>query len=120
MAFRRKKFDNCNEDQKVDEVDVSKHARIRCQQRGIRELDIEVIYKYADICIPRRNGAELIQISNKKLREIRAHGGEGVTVDHLRNIGLIINDNDYVITVMHLKKGRYRKKIKVWKHTTCH
>ena len=120
MEVRRKKLDKWNDDYNVDDVHVSKHARTRCQQRGIRQSDIEAIVKYADICIPRGNGAELIQISNKKLKEINARNTEGVKVYHLKNTGLILNENNFVITVMHLKDSRYRKKIKYWRHSSCH
>jgi hypothetical protein len=92
-----------------EEFQISKHAAIRCQQRGLRPQDIKAISRHADICIPRGNGVELVRISKIKLSKMGNRTPEGVAVDRLKNTCLLLAVDNTVITVIHPKKGKYRR-----------
>lgn len=89
------------------EIQVSKHATIRCQQRGLRPQDLRAISKHADICIPRGNGVELVRISKSKLSRMGNKTPEGVAVDRLRNTCLLLAVDNTVITAIHPGRGKY-------------
>lgn len=92
-----------------EEIHISKHAAIRCQQRGLRPQDIRAISGHADICIPRGNGVELVRISKSKLNKMGNKTPEGVDVDRLKNTCLLLAVDNTVITAIHPRRGKYRR-----------
>lgn len=92
-----------------EELQISKHATIRCQQRGLRPQDIRAISRHADICIPRGNGVELVRISKSKLSKMGKKTPEGVTVDRLKNTCLLLAVDNTVITAIHPRRGKYKR-----------
>jgi hypothetical protein len=101
-----------NDDEKFPEIvgiPFSRHAAIRCQQKGVRALDLLAVSRHADICIPRGNGVELVRISKTKLQKMGNRTPEGVATDRLRNTCLLLSEDYTVITVIHPRRGRYKR-----------
>jgi hypothetical protein len=88
---------------------ISKHASIRCQQRGLRPQDVRAITLHSDISIPRGSGVELVRISKTKLSRMGNRTPEGVAVDRLKNTCLLLAVDNTVITAIHLRRGKYRR-----------
>ncbi len=91
------------------ELQLSKHATARCQQRGLRPQDVMAIGRHADICIPRGNGVELVRISRTKLSKMGNRTPEGVSVERLKNTCLLLAVDNTVITAIHPRRGKYRR-----------
>ncbi len=96
----------------VEEIYISEHAAVRCQQRGLRPQDLKTISRHADVFIPRGNGAELVRISKTKLGKMGNRTPEGVAVDRLKNTCLLLSIDNTIITVIHPRKGKYKKRKK--------
>lgn len=92
-----------------EELQISKHAAVRCQQRGLRLQDLRAIRRHADIYIPRGNGVELIRISKRKLGKMGKTTPEGVAVDRLKKACLLLAADNMIVTVFHPRKGKYKK-----------
>lgn len=83
---------------------MTEHARQRRQQRGISELQIELIRAFGEDFY-QKGGANICFIPEKKLIQLRN------ALDKLSNVAMIKGDAGEVVTVMHVNQ-----KIR---HTQC-
>ena len=86
---------------------LSKHAKRRCQSRGVRSDFVSAILHHADIDRPIGNNCRLLRVSRERARRLNIN-------DRLGRYAVIWSDNStQVITVMALRESssgaRYRK-----------
>ncbi|OOY02988.1 hypothetical protein [Thioclava sp. F28-4] len=83
----------------ISELHVTKHATLRCQQRGIRREDLAALIFYADIEVPAGDRAILIQVSKARARQLNL--GDG-----LARMGAILSDDGAIVTVARIHNNR--------------
>ena len=79
-------------------MDITKHAKIRCQQRGIPKNYIDLILQFGTpLCKP--GGAIEYRINKKYKSQIQAHLKNLINrLDKIGNKAVLVSDNQ-VITV---------------------
>lgn len=89
-------------------LDITKHATTRMQQRGIREIYMDFLLKYADCWEYAGGGSERVYISSREFNRLEAAGVIPVDIlSRIRRLCLIIKDN-MVVTTLH-KTRRMRR-----------
>jgi hypothetical protein len=86
----------------------SKHAMKNCQRRGIKGEAADAVLIHGDLVADRGNGVTLIQVSNPKLRQLGARTPEGVQTDRLKNLCLLIANDNTMVTAIRPRRGRYK------------
>lgn len=82
---------------------MTKHARLRCQQRGIPPLIVDWLLHFGESV--HAQGAEVYRFSKRSKKSVRKYAGRqfAATVDKHMNSYLVFKDG-YVITVGHRHK----------------
>jgi hypothetical protein len=75
-------------------ANLTEHAQKRRQQRGVSELQIELISAFGSDWL-QKGGCTLARISEAKVRDLRR------ALDGLEKLSLIKSPTEQVITVMH-------------------
>ena len=86
----------------------SKHASMNYQRRGVKDETIEAVMLHADLFTNRGGGKTLWQISKKKLRRMGGQTPEGVQTDRLRNLVLLVANDNTIVTAIRPRKGKYK------------
>ena len=86
----------------------SKHASKNYRRRGIKDDAANAVLIHGDLTAYRGNGVTLYQISSQKIRAIGGRTPEGVPTDHLKNLCLLVSNDNTVVTAIHPRKGRYK------------
>ena len=84
---------------------LTRHARQRCQQRGVRASLLRSVLKNADVEKPAHNGAMLVSVSKARAEELNID-------DRLGRLGVVLANDGAVITVAHISGNRRGK---VWR-----
>jgi Domain of unknown function (DUF4258) len=93
----------------MQELKVTRHARQRLQQRGVRAKELAIVMTYGDIEVPARDGCRLVRLSQKAVRWILEHERIAVQdVDRARRLMVLADGLDRVITVL---KGDPERKV---------
>ena len=90
---------------------ITGHAKLRCQQRGISPSTIRLLLQHGDVITPVGGGRRAITVSRL---ERAAMANEGVcpqTLDRIRKLCLI-EEGQRIITVMVATQRRYRHGVK--------
>ncbi len=77
--------------------DLTRHAKARAQQRGIGELQIELIRVFGEDFY-QKGGTCVSYIPDKKRAQIRK------ALDRIDNVAMVKGDSGKVITLMHRNK----------------
>lgn len=85
---------------------LSRHASGRARQRGVTEAQVGAVIKYADQCVERGRGTELIWASPRALASLGPKTPEGVDVNRLKNLYVLVTSDEIVVTVYRAAKGR--------------
>lgn len=85
-------------------TNLSRHASERARQRGATQAQINAVVLYADQCTCRGGKAELIWISEEALAGLGPRTPEGVDVDRLRTLCLLVANDETVITLYRAAK----------------
>lgn len=93
--------------------DSSKHASKNYRRRGIQNDAANAVLIHGDITSYRGNGVTLFQISKKKLRTMGGRTPEGVQTDRLRNLFLLVSNDNIVVTALRPRRGKYKAGRKV-------
>ena len=80
---------------------LTEHARQRQQQRGISELQIELLHSFGEDHY-QKGGDSLCFIPEKKLSQLRS------ALEKMSNVALVKSGGGHVITVMHMDRQIYR------------
>lgn len=87
---------------------LTKHAKTRCQQRGIPPMVVDLLRNYGTVekC---PGGATRYSFDKKARQRVSAYAGSlaGLLQSHLDTY-LVVGDEDHVITVGHLLKREHR------------
>jgi uncharacterized protein YcbX len=79
---------------------LSRHAAERMYQRGATERQIAAVMRHADRSARRGNGTEIIWMSSKALARLGPRTPEGVDVDRVRNLRVLVADDETVVTIV--------------------
>jgi hypothetical protein len=74
---------------------MTEHAQRRKQQRGITDLQIELIRTFGDDHY-QKGGCSLSYVSEKTLTQLRR------ALDNMSNVALVKETSERVVTVMHM------------------
>jgi hypothetical protein len=85
-------------------VGLSRHAISRARQRGITEAQLSALAQYADKSVRRGSGTELIWISVRALASMGPRTPEGVDVDRLGKLRLLIANDETGVTTYRVSK----------------
>jgi len=89
-------------------LNLTKHATTRMQQRGIRGVYMDYLFKYADRYEYAGGGSERIYISSREFNCLNTAGVIPADIlSKIRNLCVIVKDN-VVVTAMH-KTQRARR-----------
>jgi len=80
-------------------ANLSRHASERARQRGATQAQINAVVRYADQCIRRSGNVELIWISADALAYLGPRTPEGVDVDRLGTLCLLLANDETVVTL---------------------
>lgn len=80
---------------------MSKHATMRCQQRGVRKDLVQTVLDLHDVDLPARGNCRILRISRDQLRS----GKDGFTPQQskqLEKLCIVWSDStNSIVTVMH-------------------
>ena len=91
---------------------LSVHAKIRCQQRGMRNDVIDSILANADSFRCRGRGIEANWISEAGLKKMGPYTPEGASTDRCRNVVVLVSSEDRIVTAGRFENTRrWRKSV---------
>ena len=92
-------------------LDITKHATTRLQQRGIRDIYIDFLFKCADCWEYAGGGSERVYISSREFKRLDAAGVIPANIlSKIRRLCLIIKDN-MVVTTLHKTRRMRRARV---------
>lgn len=97
------------ERQSMLETQMSRHASARARQRGIRETHVLAVLKYGDRITRRGSDTEAVWLSKAALASLGHQTPEGVGVDRLRNLYVLVSADETIITVVRTQGSTYRR-----------
>lgn len=80
---------------------LSRHARTRSQQRGIRPEMIDYVWREADIDLHARGGCQRYCISFRKRAALLKAGAPAAWLDRAMGVVVIWSESGEVVTVLH-------------------
>jgi hypothetical protein len=81
------------------------------RHRGMTNALLEAVINYGDRWVRRGRGVEAIWISDEKIRTLGPVTPEGVDVDRLKNLYVLVANDETVVTVVRSRKRIYRQEI---------
>lgn len=87
-------------------LQISRHAERRMQQRGLRRADIAILSSYADIEVTIASGLHAVRISRKAYEEARSLGVSPSSLDRLRQAVAVESNDGTLVTCLHLHGRR--------------
>lgn len=93
---------------------ITHHARVRCQQRGIKNETLQLVAVNADMRTHAGSGCVAYRMSDRRISQLSKRTETGSALERAKNIVLVIDESENsVITVMHDYGGkagrRYRR-----------
>jgi hypothetical protein len=82
-----------------------RHLRRRCQQRGVRKHDLDMLLDWADRIVPVGGGRVAITLTRQRAALLRARGIAAGLIDRARKRALVVNAEGELITVV-IPSGR--------------
>lgn len=76
---------------------LTEHAQRRKQQRGISDLQVELILAFGDDHY-QKGGASLSYISGRKINQLRE------ALDRIENVAIVKTPTEGIATVMHMER----------------
>lgn len=94
--------------------EVTKHAQIRMQQRGVRDGMTDIILTFADRRVNVGGESQAFSVSRKNAQKLIETGVMAPSMaDRIKNKAVVVANDNHVVTVMNLEDGkrgrRYRK-----------
>ncbi len=81
---------------------LTRHARQRCQQRGIRARLLNAVLENADVESPAYGGSVLVSVSRARAEKLNLD-------DRLDRLGVVLSQDGAVVTVAHIHGSRRGK-----------
>ena len=83
-------------------IDLSRHAQMRANQRGVPNNLLDVIMAYADVDAPVGGNCTVIRISRARLLDQDVRQAAGANIDRLKSLALVWSETSgQVVTVLH-------------------
>jgi len=83
-------------------INATRHARQRCQQRGIRPGLLEAVLAHSDVERPAGSGALIVSVSKDQAQKLNVD-------DRLGRCCVVLSDDGAIITVGHVHGARRGK-----------
>jgi hypothetical protein len=99
--------DFANDNFEVNE-NTSKHASKNFRRRGIENATAQAVLIHGDLFSYRGKGVTLVQISKKKILALGGKTPEGIQTDRLKNLCLLVSNDNTIVTAIRPRKGRYK------------
>lgn len=89
---------------------ISRHARIRCQQRGVSWEILSALQDVADRSVPVGGGHFAVSLSRRGAKWLREDGYPAPAIlERLDGLTLVVSSMGQTVTVLHATAGRYRR-----------
>lgn len=88
---------------------MSRHARRRCQQRGVPGAVLAALLDWADRSVPVGGGCEAVSLSRRAGAWLRRAGWPAALLERLVGLTAILSPMGEVVTVLHANARRYRR-----------
>ena len=83
-------------------LDLSRHADLRANQRGVTHEMLHALIAYADIEAPVGKGCTVLRLSRGRLEDRALRSALGTMADRLRSLAIVVaGDGGTVVTVVH-------------------
>jgi hypothetical protein len=80
---------------------LTRHARQRLQQRGVRQKEVVIVIAHGDIEVPAGNGCRFLRLSDAAAASLLQAGTYPVQdVDRSRRLMVLLSSTDEVVTVL--------------------
>ena len=79
---------------------LTRHARLRCSQRGVSDFVVDIVDAYADIEIPAARGCRARQTSYAAIATMVADGISIENAEAAARVALIVGPEGRVVTVL--------------------
>jgi hypothetical protein len=86
----------------------SQHAAVNFRRRGIKNEEANAVYTHADIEVERGGGVVMLKISRKALLKLGGRTPEGVQTDRLKNLCLLVANDNTCVTGIKPRDGKYK------------
>ncbi len=96
-----------NDNQKIND-NASKHASKNFRRRGVENDTAQAVLAHGDLFSYRGKGVTLIQVSKKKILALGGKTPEGMQTDRLKNLCLLVSNDNTIVTAIRPRKGRYK------------
>lgn len=87
---------------------TSNHASKNFRRRGVENATAQAVLVHGDLFSYRGKGVTLIQISKKKILALGGKTPEGIQTDRLKNLCLLVSNDNNIVTAIRPRKGRYK------------
>ncbi|MEQ6335704.1 hypothetical protein [Sphingobium sp. MK2] len=84
------------------ELQISKHAQNRMQQRGLRYADIQLLAEYADMDVVIAGGLHAMRLSKRAYAIAQAQGVSTSVLDRLKRAVAVESVEGTLVTCLHL------------------
>lgn len=88
-------------------LELSQHAWLRAQQRGVPHAVIDMVLDHADVCVSVGSGCTALRLSKRRLSDQDLRQDLQSDLDRAARITVVLSDDTgEVVTVMHDHGGR--------------
>ena len=88
-------------------LELSQHASIRAQQRGVPHTVIDLVLDHADVSVPVGSGCTALRLSKRRLSDRDLRRDLSSDLDRAARVTLILSDDTgEIVTVLHDHGGR--------------
>jgi hypothetical protein len=94
---------------------ILRHLRRRCQQRGVRKIDLQALIDLADRVVPVGGGRVAITLTPRAAAMLRTEGVAASLLDRVSRLAAVVGENGDLITVVvpSGRRGRhYRRDVR--------
>jgi len=88
------------QDPRWGESRTLRHLSRRCQQRGVRKVELQILIDWADRVVPVGGRRVAITLTDKAAAALRAEGVAAGLIDRARKRALVVNGDGDAITVV--------------------
>src|SRR5947209_16383255 len=95
-----------------------RHLHKRCQQRGVRKVDLQALLDWADRVVAVGGGRVAMTLTRRRAAALRAQGFAAGLVERMRKRAVVIDENGDAMTVVvpsgrrgrHYRRGAKRRR----------
>lgn len=91
------------------QLEISQHAAVRMNQRGVPRQLLEQVLIHADVEVPVGRGCTSFSVSRERLGDRDVRRSFGAQVDHAAGIAVVCGDMGAVVTVLRVRREAGRR-----------